>query len=299
MRVAPLPGEEAARRRQHIPEVWLALCVSGLVCLLKNNPPGLEDLWFLLCLYMELTVWVLAQVALGLAGVGGTHGCQAQLLPMADPHRGGFSWALRSAFGCSACWHPHCAHGLLSGAVGRTTDGCRVGEPWAAPSCPQPVLSPSLGPTCTTGMRALLHHSTVTSCSKACEGTGSDLKMESYPIYHHHTHADVRAAWRCTRKATGTVAGEDDKLPATTTSFATAQEAELSCSCPRLSPHGRTWLSWPSDRGEAPGCMSLFAEPSACCWHPRSLAAPLRQVWGSEPAWHSWLCQECAECVGT
>lgn len=50
--------------------------------------------------------------------------------------------------------------------------------------------------------------------------------MESFPIYRHHTHADVRDVWHCTRKATGTVVVENDRLPAMTT----YQLGQLRCS---------------------------------------------------------------------
>lgn len=80
----------------------------------------------------------------------------------------------------------------------------------ASPELPGASAHPVLGSylvqcTCTTETRALLRHRSVTNCSEACEGTGSDLKMESFPIYRHHTHADVREVWHCVRKATGTV----------------------------------------------------------------------------------------------
>lgn len=154
-------------------------------------------------------LWGWGLSVLGPGGFGGIHRCQTWLLPMVDPRYGGCSQALGTAFGCSArCtrWHPHRDPGLLSRAVGCTADGCGVREPRPAPSCPEPVLAPSLVQcTCTTETHALLRHCSVTNCSEACEGTGSDLKMESFPIYRHHTHADVREVWHCVRKATGTV----------------------------------------------------------------------------------------------
>lgn len=223
----------------------MALCTSGSVCLLKNNPPGLEDLWFLLCLCMELAVWCLPRWLWGQEELEAPMGARLSSCSWKIPSVVAFPGHLRALLAAPCAGTravpTGCSPGLwnaLQVAAGL------VGESWPALSCPQPVLSPSLGLTCTTRMCALLHHSMVTSCSKACKGTGSDLKMESYPIYCHHTRADVRGAWCCMRKATGTVAREDDKLPSMTTSFAMAQEAELSCSCPGLNPHGHMRPCW-------------------------------------------------------
>lgn len=59
----PTPGwHRCQRRRQSLTQAadpslcqgsGGGLCVFGLVCLLKNKPPGLGDLWFPLCLYTD------------------------------------------------------------------------------------------------------------------------------------------------------------------------------------------------------------------------------------------------------
>lgn len=84
--------------------------------------PRLGDLWFPLCTWRLVALGLLE---LGPEGVRGTHGCQAQLLRMADPRHGGSSQALGSTFGDT--WVPHCTHTVIMGCSwGCTPEGGRT-----------------------------------------------------------------------------------------------------------------------------------------------------------------------------
>lgn len=120
--------------------------------------------------------------------------------------------AFWSTFGIT--WVPHCTHTVTMAC----SWGCR---PEGGRTLASPVLgSESVPCTCTTGVRALLHHSSVTNCSEACGGTGTDLKMGELP--HIPPSHPCQCKGRVAQPGEGNWdgswgAGEGDGLPAMTT----------------------------------------------------------------------------------
>lgn len=197
---------------------------------------------------------------LGPEGVRGTHG--------------GSSQALGSTSGDT--WVPHCTHTVNMGCSwGCTPEG---GRTWASPV----LRSDSVQCTCTTRLHTLLHHSSVTSCSEACDGTGTELKMGELP--HIPPSHPCRRKGRVAQHGEGNwdrswAAGEDDGLPAVTTCCLDQLHRGTGGRAGLLLPRYRS--SWAHRTMRKPWDAGAMRHERAAGTHP---ALALRQAWGSVPA---------------